>query len=258
MLFSLQEIQNYQLRAQDGDFGEIKSFLIDDDNWVVRYLMVKVGNRDVLLSVMAMGAPDPIERVVPTNLSRDRIMNSPEIRAGKPLSRDIERQLSDYYEWPYYWEPGEVPNTRPGDLTAVPLIDMELDKEAQEDQALIPQTGEESSSEKKNESHLHDTKVLFGETIHTTNDDRNAGRLTDMVTQDEDWNLLYLVVDTGGLLTNNKVLVAPSWVTQIDELDNRIDVQLSAETIQNSPNFNTIGDITQEYQTKLNDYYRGR
>lgn len=255
MVFSLEDIMDYHLRSQDGDFGEVKSCLIDDFDWVIRYLIVEVDGREVLLSTTAMATPVTAARVIPINLSHETIMNSPEIDSGRPLSRDIERQLSDYYKWPYYWEPDEVPNTLPGDLSAVPLIDMQLDKEAQEDQAANQASGNLTTASSEDQPHLRSTKILFGQTVHTTNDDQNAGKLADLIVQSEDWDLLYLVVDTGRLFNEKKVLLAPSWVTNIDELENRIDVKLSAQTIHDAPEFNSIDDLTEEYQVQWQNYY---
>lgn len=254
MLFTLKDIQEYKLRAQDGDFGKIKTFLIDDFEWTVRYAVAEIGSRNVLLSVLALDVPDTVNRVLSVNLTRERMMNSPEINFDRPLSRATERQVSDYFEWPYYWDAADVPNTLPGDLTAVPLIDMELDRERQEvgqDQELIPQTGDAD----QDNFHLRSTKDLFGLAIHTTNDDRNAGKLSDIVAQDEDWQILYLVVDTGGLLSGKKVLLSPTWVEKIDESDVRMDVNLAEATIKDSPAFNSVVDLNDDYQTRLKDYY---
>jgi hypothetical protein len=241
MLFTLKDVQKYRLRTTDGDFGEIKTFLIDDFEWVVRYLVVEVGSRNVLLSVLAFEAPDSNEKVLPVNVSRERVMNSPAFDASQPISREIERQFSDYFEWPYYWEPDDVPNTMPGDLTAVPLINLELERE-QKEQELIPETGSETNQPT---IHLRSTQELLGATIHTTNDGHHAGKLVDFVSQSEDWNILYLVVETGGLLSSKKVLVSPSWVTQINRVGSQINVNLNQETINESPEFRSIDDLTQ-------------
>ncbi len=256
MLFTLKEVQDYQLRAVDGDFGKMKTFLLDDFEWVIRYLVVEVGSRDVLLSVLAVGEPDRDHKVLPVDVSKDKVMNSPTFDIHQPLSRETEREFSDYFEWPYYWEPDDVPNTLPGDLTAVPLIDMELDREEKEgEQALIPETGTTGPETDQPNDRLRSTQALFGDTIHTTNDNRAAGKLFDIVTQSENWNILYLVVDTGGLLSGKKVLVSPNWVRKIDEAGSRIYVNLKQETIQNSPEFQSIHDLDGDYQSRLDDYY---
>jgi hypothetical protein len=243
MLFTLKEIQDYKLRAADGDFGEIKTFLIDDFEWAVRYLVAQVGSRQVLLSVLALGAPDTNAHILPVNVTKDKIMNSPTFDFNQRVSRDVERCFSDYFDWPYYWEPDDVPNTLPGDLTAIPLIDMELDREQQEAQELIPETGISGTESTEANEHLRSTQVLFGQAIHAANDNRNAGKLVDMVTQDENWSILYLMVDTGGLLPGKKVLFAPSWVKQVDEVNSRIDIDLTQETIHNGPEFTSIEEL---------------
>ena len=243
MLFSLTDVQDYHLRSQEGDLGEIKSFLIDDFDWVLRYLIVEIDDREVLVSTASMGAPDPDQRVIPINLTRERIVASPVFDSGRPISRDIERRLSDYYEWPYYWKPDDVPDTLPGDLTAVPLIDLQLDKESQEDQAENPPDDRMTTASEKDQPHLRSTKLLFGLTIHATNDDHNTGKLVDMIVESEGWKILYLIIDTSGLMSNKKVLMPPNWVTRIDELNSRIDLELSAQTIQDAPEFNSIDDL---------------
>lgn len=250
MLHSIAEVRDYKLQATDGEFGEIKFFLFDDFDWVVRYAAIEVGSRSVLLAMHAFGQPDGEKRILRINLTREKIMNSPVLDLDTPVSRDIETQLSDYYEWPYYWQATDYPNTMPGDLTAVPLIDMQLDREEQEeerDRELIPQTGDTP--------HLRSTRKTLGSTLHTTNDDQTAGRLVDMIVRDKDWSILYMIADSGGLFPGKKVVVSPNWVEQVDEQDARIDISLSEETIRNSPSFKNVLDLTDDFQTRLRDYY---
>jgi hypothetical protein len=128
---------------------------------------------------------------------------------------------------------------------------MELDKEQQIAEDMIPQTG---SGE--NQPRLRNTREILGYTIYAANSDSNAGKLDDLIANGEDWNLLYLVADTGGMLSSGKkVLVSPQWVEIVDEEHSRIVLSLKDETIRNSPEFATIADLTDEYQTKLSDHY---
>ena len=257
MLFSLREIQGFKLGTLDGDFGEVKAFLIDDFDWVVRYLHVEIDDRQVILSPQAVSNILMDEGVIRVNVDLDTIMNSPKVDLDKDLSRELERQLSDYYHWPYYWEPTEYPNTMPGDLTVVPLVDMELERQNQEAE-LIPETGVTGDSATgfgNGDFHLRSTHEIFGYTLHTTNDQQDAGKLHDMVVQQEDWSILYLIADAGGMLSNRKVLVSPTWVQEVDEDERRVLINLSEDTIKNSPEFNMITDITLDFQTRLKDYY---
>ena len=263
MLFSLRDIQGFKLQTVDGNFGEVKAFLIDDFDWVVRYLIVdiddRMSDRHAILSPRAVSGLSVEDRVVVVNVDLDKILNSPSVEIDQDLSRELERQLSDYYNWPYYWEPTEYPVTRPGDLTAVPLIEMELERQ-QEEQELIPETGvtgDSAAGSGDSNFHLRSTHEIFGYTLYTSNDQGNAGKLHDFIVQDENWSILYMVADTGGLLSSGrKVLVAPTWVEAINEDERRIEVNLSENTIKNSPEFNTTLDLTSEYQTRLSDHYR--
>ena len=256
-MFCLRDIQGYKLGTLDGDFGEVKAFLIDDYDWVVRYLHVEIDNRQVILSPRAVTNVVMAEGVVTVNVDLDTIMNSPHVDLDKDLSRELERQLSDYYHWPYYWEPTEYPNTMPGDLTIVPLVDMELERQNQEAE-LIPETGvtgDSATNIGNGDFHLRSTHEIFGYTLHATNDNQNAGKLHDLVVQDEDWSILYMVADTGGMLSTRKVLVSPSWVQEIDEDERRILVNLTEDTIKNSPEFSTIEELTPDFQARLRKHY---
>lgn len=74
-LRSFQEVQGYRLTATDGEAGHLRDFIVDDQLWSVRYLVLDTGNwlpgRRVLLS------PDRVEQIewarrsVVTNLSQE-------------------------------------------------------------------------------------------------------------------------------------------------------------------------------------------
>jgi hypothetical protein len=53
----------------------------------------------------------------------------------------------------------------------------------------------------------------------------------------EDWEIPYLIVDTGGLLPGKKVQLAPSLVEsmEISEDEKTVQLDLERETIHNSP-----------------------
>ena len=43
MLRSLKDIEGYVVSASDGDIGKVADFLLEDDRWVIRYLVVETG-----------------------------------------------------------------------------------------------------------------------------------------------------------------------------------------------------------------------
>ena len=107
-LRSSAELANrYAIHAQDGEIGRVYDFIIDDEAWHVRYLVVRTGiwfGKDVLL------APDWIERIsfdrseVFVNLPRSAIKQAPEYDYNAPISRAFEQRLHDHYGRKRYWD----------------------------------------------------------------------------------------------------------------------------------------------------------
>ena len=97
----------YHIQATDGELGHIEDFIIDEQTWAIRYLIVDTRNwwpgKKILL------APQWIDRVswneskVFVNLPRETIKQAPAYTEGSLLSRDYETSLHQYYDRPGYW-----------------------------------------------------------------------------------------------------------------------------------------------------------
>ncbi len=106
-LRSSHAVTGYHIRATDGDIGHVEDFLLDDESWAIRYLIVRTGRwwsgRTVLL------APAWIERVdwhhseVHVKVTRAQIEKSPEYDPARPVERPYETRLYDHYKVPRYW-----------------------------------------------------------------------------------------------------------------------------------------------------------
>ena len=44
MLRSLKDLEKYAVSATDGDIGSVVNFLLDDERWAIRYLVVQTGH----------------------------------------------------------------------------------------------------------------------------------------------------------------------------------------------------------------------
>jgi len=113
-LRSTDSVQGHNLQALDGEIGHVEDFVIDDETWAIRYLIVDTRNwwpgKKVLIS------PQWIERVswseskVFVNLSREAIKQSPEYTEESLLTRDYETGLHQHYQREGYW--AEVPQAQ--------------------------------------------------------------------------------------------------------------------------------------------------
>ena len=100
-LRSTDKVKGYDIKATDGDIGDVEDFIIDDSTWELAYLVVDTGNwfpgKKVVLS------PDWIKDIqwetseVAVAASVEQVKNSPEYDAAKDLSDDYESNLQNYY-----------------------------------------------------------------------------------------------------------------------------------------------------------------
>jgi len=107
-LRSTHEVTGYHIQAADGKLGHIEDFIIDDETWAIRYLIVDTRNwwpgQKILL------APQWIDRVswgeskVFINLPRETIKQAPAYTEESLLSRDYETRLHQHYNRAGYWE----------------------------------------------------------------------------------------------------------------------------------------------------------
>jgi hypothetical protein len=111
-LRSTHDVSGYHIQATDGEIGHVEAFILDDETWAIRYLIVDTKNwwpgKKVLVS------PQWIERVswdeskVFVNLSGEAIKQSPEYTEESLSTRDYETGLYRHYDRQGYWvdEPG--------------------------------------------------------------------------------------------------------------------------------------------------------
>jgi hypothetical protein len=106
-LRSANAVRGYHIHASDGPVGHVDDFIIDDEWWVIRYLIVDT--RDWLPGKRALISPRWIERIswkqkqVFVALGRDAIQQAPEYGDESHVARDYEAALHDHYDSQGYW-----------------------------------------------------------------------------------------------------------------------------------------------------------
>lgn len=101
------EVKGYHIKATDGEIGHVEDFVVEDDQWVIRYLVVDPHNllpgRKVLVAVPWIDKIDWSGSEVHVDLTRDLVKKAPEFDAAAPVNRRFEERLYDYYGRPSYW-----------------------------------------------------------------------------------------------------------------------------------------------------------
>ncbi len=240
---SVKSLVGYSIGASNGELGKVKEFFFDDKTWTIRYLIVETGTwlngRKVLISPEAVLMPDWENEIFPVNLTEEQVKNSPEIDTEKPVSRQQELELYEYYPWTNYW--GDVST---GIGMPAPMYP-------------IMHSGEDIRDDKKSEGdpHLRSTKNVTGYSVNAT--DGDIGNVEDFLIDDINWKLDFVIIDTGKWLPGKKVLISPKWIKEIKWDTSTVIVNASVENVKNSPEYDPKNPLSEDYESELNNYYGG-
>ncbi len=106
-LRSTREVIGYHIQAPRGELGHVEDFIVDDEAWIIRYMVVDTTNwlpgKKVLVPPLGIEKINWSEAKVRVKLTRAKIKKSPEFDLSAPVSREYEEKLYDFYGWPKYW-----------------------------------------------------------------------------------------------------------------------------------------------------------
>ncbi len=106
-LRSTREVTGYHISASDGDIGHVEDFIIDDEEWIIRYMVIDTRNwlpgKKVLISPKWIENVRWVDGAVDVNFTQESIKNCPQYDPSEPVNREYEARLYDYYGRPKYW-----------------------------------------------------------------------------------------------------------------------------------------------------------
>jgi hypothetical protein len=106
-LRSASEVEGYYLHAIDGDIGHVNDFLISDEDWAIRYMIVDTRNwwpgKKVLIPTQWIREMNWEQSRVYVEVTREAIRAAPEYSDELRLSRNFEQKLFDAYQREPYW-----------------------------------------------------------------------------------------------------------------------------------------------------------
>ncbi|QYM77649.1 PRC-barrel domain-containing protein [Horticoccus luteus] len=247
-LRSAKKLDGLKLHARDGEIGHVHDFYFDDVQWRVRYLVVETGawlvSRKVLIAPEAVSAVALATDEISVGLTKDQVRNSPEIDTAKPVSRQHEVLLRNYYGWPGYWNglfasPGMM---APALAPTPPALSNEAGLAA-----------ETHRPEPRGDPSLRSAREVSGYALKAS--DGELGNITDFIVDRASWRIRYLVVDTGTWWSGKKVLIAPAWSEGVDWSASEVAVELTRAQVKSSPVYDPEKPLSAEYADRLHDHY---
>jgi hypothetical protein len=240
MLQKVKDIEKLKIETLNGKLGYVHDFYFDDREWITRYMVVDTGDwltgRKVLVSPHAIKKPDFGNKLMPVNLTQIQIEESPNIDVDKPVSRQQESHLSNYYGWPAYW-------------AADPIAHAVFTQKAVEDS--------EKENLDSNSSHLRSIREVRNYFVKAI--DGEVGSIDSFLIDDNDWKIKFIVMDTrkwfSWLPGGSYHLISPEWIKDIDWSESKILIEYDKKTLENSPLYDSAKEIDDDFENRLYDCY---
>lgn len=249
MLQNVSELNGYAIAASDGSIGTVSDCLFDDESWSLRWLVVDTGNwlsgRKVLLPPSVLGHPDPTQRHFAVRLTKKEIEDSPGISTDRPVSRQMETSIYDHYGWNPYW--GASPFMGPYAYYGSVLADTPPTGTRRRERELA------DAQREADDPHLRSINEIIGYHIQAT--DGDVGHVEDVIIEDVDWSIHYLVVDTKNWWPGKKVLISPRSAEEINWEHKRVKLNVERQKVKDAPAYDASKPIDRLYERSFHGHY---
>ncbi len=241
---SLNNLTGYSIHGKNGPEGKVKDFLFDEEGWIVRYLDVdfedlKNDSNRILIPTSSLKETDWSDKTFHAGLTREEIKSSPALQEELPVSREYEKQLNEHYNLDLYW-----PFMYHASVGAP---------------VLYPPRPLRTPSKEVDEEELDTSLRSFAEVkgYRIRAKDDSLGELVDLIVDDEDWQMVYLIADTSRWRPwSKKVILSVNWLEKIRFMGREVSVNLTTDQIKEAPEFDPSHPIDMDYEKALEEYYK--
>jgi hypothetical protein len=107
-LRSVQEMTGYHIRTTNASMGHVEGFVMDDESWAIRYIVVDTSTwcpgKHVVISPQWITLVDWAQKLVTVDVTHDTVQRAPEYDPAIEYSRAHEASLHRDSERPDYWQ----------------------------------------------------------------------------------------------------------------------------------------------------------
>ena len=257
MLFAVSGLMDCQVHASDGEVGAVKDFLFDDRSWKIRWIEVETGHwlpgRRVLIHPSAVAPlslpPKPalpmmspgqaVELAV--DLTKAQIEAGPQAQADEPVTRQMESLLYDYYGWDAYWGVTH--------FGAAALSHSEL--------KIVPEAEQRDADAETfslgDVSGLRSVGSVKGAHVHAL--DGDIGHVENLLADDSNWEIRYLVIATRNWWPGKVVQLSPYAVKDADWSNRRVNVNVTREQVKSAPAWDPLALADQASEEALHRHF---
>ncbi|MFW6312890.1 MAG: hypothetical protein ACOC2N_03310 [Spirochaetota bacterium] len=245
MLISTSKIEGSRVHAQDGTIGKVATFLFDEEQWVLRYIVAKhgflfSGGRVLLSPVSVTGTVGENDRAIRVGLTKEQIKNAPPANLARPISRRKEEQFHRYYQIPVYWGGAGLWGTA--------MTPMEAGTVSYE-----PAPAEEPVAADTDEFHLRSTEEVAGYRVEAQGE--SVGTVSGFLIEDTTWAVRYLSVDMQDEYGGGKLFISPHWVDEISWIERKLKLDLPTKRLREMPTIGVQDTLEREDEEKLHEFF---
>jgi hypothetical protein len=106
-LRSCNAVAGYHVHAIDGEIGHVAGFIVDDQTWAIRYIIIDTSNwwlgHKILIAPAWITGVHWTDQTVSVNLGRELIEAAPAYDPKMDWTREMDRSLYQHYGRTGYW-----------------------------------------------------------------------------------------------------------------------------------------------------------
>jgi uncharacterized protein YrrD len=114
-LRSCKVVIGYRIESTDGEIGHVSGLLVDEQTWVIRYMVVNTSKwwlgHQVLIAPQWIDDFHWAEQSVSVHLTQHEVKTSPPFTSTQEFNRAHEADLYEHYGQVGYWPPQREPTT---------------------------------------------------------------------------------------------------------------------------------------------------
>jgi sporulation protein YlmC with PRC-barrel domain len=218
----------------------------------VRWLVIDCGTwatgRKVLIHPSATLQEDLEQQQFVVALTKAQVEGSPKLADDQPVSRQMETQLYDYYGWDPLWGGANlagIPGAMASPLLGPPYLGFGSSDETE--------AGGDGPALREADPHLRSVNEVTGYHVHAA--DGEIGHVEDLMLDDADWSVRYLIVETSNGWFGQHVLISPLAVKRIDWFDRHVELNVSRGLVEASPPWDPLVAFNEDYAKRLHKHY---
>ena len=255
MLITTSKIERSRVIARDGAIGRVDTFLFDEEQWVVRYLVVRHGlpllRKHALLSVASVKGPAGADgSQIKVDLTREEVKHAPSADLARPVSRRKEEQFHRYYKIPVYWGGSG--------LWGSAMTPMEAGTVTYE-----PESQTEPIGAREDEYHLRSTREVEGYRVETAGADagdegvrdNEVGIVGGFLIEDAPWAVRYLRIDPHESLGGGHLYVSPHWVGAFSWIESKMTLEMQSPRLREIPTFGVQETLSRDDEEQLHAFF---